>query len=63
MKTIKCFETEIELTPERRQRILSAMVETQDKLDKELAYSEDLQHKDTIDFYRSHIAKLENFLA
>jgi hypothetical protein len=53
----------IELTSERRRRIVEAMIETQGKLDKELAYSEDLQHKDEIKFYRNHIAKLIKMLS
>ena len=47
---------------ERNRRIKQARAETQRKLDKELGYSEDLQHKDMVDFYRGHIAKLTEML-
>ena len=62
MKTINIQGNEIELTDEHRRRIIQAMVETQEKLNKELAYSEDLQHKDMVEFYTSHIEKLANML-
>jgi len=62
-KTITIFKMELELTPERRNRITSALIETSEKLEKELTYSEDLQHADTIAFYRRHIAKLQAYLS
>jgi len=62
-KTIKIGNMEIEITSERRQRIVSAMIETQSKLEKELGYSEDLQNKDMIEFYNGHIAKLTEMLS
>ena len=63
MKTVNVGGMELELTPERTRRIVGAMIETQDKLDKEMAYSEDLRHQDRIEFYRAHIAKLEGMLS
>jgi hypothetical protein len=62
-KTIEINGTKFELTQERRNRITSALIETAEKLDKELGYSEDLQHKDMITFYQNHIAKLQSYLA
>ena len=62
MKTININGIEMKLTNERTRRIVEAMIEAQGKLDKELAYSEDLQKKDMIEFYHNHIAKLEGFL-
>lgn len=62
MKTVNCNGVEIELTEDRRRRIIQSMIETQDKLYKELNYSEDLQHKGMIEFYRNHIAKLAGML-
>lgn len=50
------------LTPEQKNRVVSSLVETQDKLEKELSYSKDLQHTDMITFYRQHIVKLNNML-
>ena len=52
----------LRLTYERRRRIELGIVEAQDKLEKELEYSEDLQHKDMIGFYRRHIEKLSAML-
>ena len=48
---------------EQTRRIAQALTETQELLEKELAYSEDLQHKDMIDFYTNHIEKLTQMLA
>ena len=43
-------------------RILDARAETARKLEKELGYG-DLQHTDRVEFYREHIAHLDNMLA
>ena len=61
-KIITIGTMKIEITDERKKRIYAAKAETEQKLNKELNYSEDLQHKDVIEFYRSHIAKLEDML-
>ena len=63
MKSITISGIEFEMTDERRKRVASALNETREKLSKELRYSEDLQHKDMVEFYRNHIAKLEAYLA
>lgn len=63
MKTIIVGGMEIKLTPERIRRTLDARAETQRLLDKELKYSEDLQHSEVIDLYRKHIAHLDEILA
>ena len=64
MKTITLSGgLELELTDERKGRITQALIETQDKLDKELAYSEDLQKAETVAFYRSHIKRLAAMLS
>ena len=55
--------TNTELSQERRNRIIDAMIETYEKLNKELSYSEDLQHADTVKFYRQHIEKLATMLS
>jgi hypothetical protein len=63
MKTITICGKEYELTSERTSRIVDAMIETQRKMDKEMAYPEDLRSYSTIVFYRTHIAKLEAMLS
>lgn len=60
--TIVIGKARMELTPERKRRIEQAMIETQNKLDKELTYSEDLQHKDMIQSYQEHIEYLVGLL-
>ena len=60
---MKTAEYGIEITPRMLPRLLDAKAETQRILDKELRYSEDLQHKDTIERYRKHIAKLDEYIA
>lgn len=62
-KYIVCQGVKMELTDERRKRIIEAQNETQRKLDRELSYSDDLQHKDMIAFYRDHIARLASMLS
>jgi hypothetical protein len=52
----------LKMTDERKRRVIQAMKETQSVLDAELKYSEDLQKKDNIAFYKKHIKKLENML-
>lgn len=63
MKTYELNGMTFELTNEKTRRILDAISETQRLLDNELKYSEDLQKKDRIEFYRNHIAKLEAIIA
>lgn len=63
MKTININGIEMKLTNERTRRIVESIIEAQGKLNKELAYSEDLQKKNMIEFYRNHIAKLEGLLS
>ncbi|MFA4972591.1 MAG: hypothetical protein WC683_08240 [bacterium] len=53
---------ETKLTSEQRRRVEQAIDECQRKMEKELGYSEDLQDKDMLDFYRGHIAKLMGML-
>ncbi len=55
-------ETET-MTNETRRRIEQALNETKQKLNKELAYREDLQHDDMVSFYMNHIASLESRLS
>ena len=62
MKTINCMGSEIELTTERRQRVVCALVETQGKLERELRHG-DLQDKKKVDFYEEHIKNLEDMLS
>lgn len=45
-----------------RQKLEDGIKETKRALDKELAYSRDLQDKKMVAFYRSHLAKLEKAL-
>ena len=63
MNTITLYGIEYDLTPERIRRIESALTETQNLLAKEQRYLEDLQHKDVIDSYNAHIAKLQAMLS
>jgi hypothetical protein len=51
------------LTSEQTNRVQQSIQETQQKLDKELAYRADLQDEKMVTFYRAHIAKLESMLA
>ena len=62
MKTLQIGNTKIEMTEERKNRVREALAETERKLNKELGYSEDLQHKDTVNFYNGHIARLNEML-
>lgn len=62
MKTIKAGNLELELTPERRQRVENAIIETSEKLEYEMSFSEDLRNEEQIEFYRSHIETLEDML-
>jgi len=50
------------LSDEQRLRAEDALKETRLALNKELSYSEDLQDKKMIEFYRSQILKLEKML-
>lgn len=50
------------MSPQYRKRIEKALEETKQLLAKELRYSPDLQKQDRIEFYNSHIVKLENYL-
>ena len=54
------MKTSVKLSHEARLR--QAIKETQDLLNKELAYSKDLQIEGKISFYTGHIAKLELML-
>jgi len=47
---------------ENNRRTEKAIKETKHLLNKELAYSEDLRKHDRVDFYRSHLAKLEGMI-
>ena len=44
-------------------RTVQALIETKTMLNKELAYKPEFQKKESIDFYNSHIAKLEKMLS
>ena len=50
------------LTTEQRRRTMEALTETCQKLEKEMSYSPDLRKNGMIDFYNSHIAKLNTML-
>jgi hypothetical protein len=62
-KTIKIGNNEYKMEGEYRRRTVEALNDTREKLAKELSYSKDLQHKDMVEFYNNHIAKLESWLA
>ena len=51
------------LTAEQAKRVNQAIKETALLLNKELYYSQDLQHKEKIQGYVNHIEKLNNMLA
>lgn len=53
---------EIQLTQNLRKRTLDALKETQAHLNKELNYSEHLQDKKLIAFYKNHINKLNQII-
>ena len=63
MTTVKISGIEYQLTDEKKRRIFQSIEETERLLEKELSYMEDLQNKDRIEFYRSHISKLCGWLA
>ena len=49
-------------TSENNKRVTKAIRETEHLLNKEMAYSEDLRKHDRVDFYRSHLVKLNGML-
>lgn len=51
------------LTPEQAKRVNSEIVDTQRKLNKELAYSQDLQNMDRISELKAHILRLSNMIS
>lgn len=51
------------LTPELTKRVNSEIVNTQRMINKELAYSKDLQHADRIAELEAHIVKLNGMIA
>jgi len=53
----------MKLSQEYKRRAVQALNETQDLLIKELSYSKDLQKKEAISFYESHILKLQNMIS
>lgn len=63
VNTINCMGMELELTDERKRRIASALIETQEKLEKEMRFPEDLRKQGMVDFYEKHIAKLVGMLS
>lgn len=63
MKTYELNGMTFELTPARTRQTVDAINETQRLLNKELSYREDLQKQDMVDFYRNHIAKLQDIIA
>jgi hypothetical protein len=50
------------LTTTHAQRVVSAISETNNLLNKELSYSADLQKADRIEWLKSHITKLNDML-
>lgn len=50
------------LTPEYAARTKKSVIETEALLAKELSYSKELQYKEKISFYTSHIEKLNQHL-
>lgn len=50
------------MTQEQIKRAKQALTETRLLLNKELSYSEHLQNKDLVQFYKSHIVKLEKMI-
>lgn len=63
MKTITIGSTQMELTPERRRRIVDAINDTQRQIDREMGYSEDLRKHGMIDGWKQHIANLQAMIA
>ena len=51
------------MTQNQTARVKQALTETEQLLNKELSYSQDLQKTDQIAFYRSHLIKLQTMLA
>ncbi len=50
------------LTQEDKKRVIQAMSETSNLLNKELAYSKDLQKPERIQFYLDHIKTLNGYI-
>jgi hypothetical protein len=58
----KYLEIMKSLTVEYAKRAEKSLEETKNFLAKEMKISEDLRHNDNIEFYKSHILKLETIL-
>lgn len=56
------IESIMNLSDDQISRVKQAIKETEQLLRKELGYSEHLQNKKQIEFYRSHINKLLNMI-
>ncbi len=50
------------MTAEQRRRIMASLTETCELLEREMGYLPQNQDADRIEFYRRHIAKLEDML-
>ena len=61
-KTITAMTMQIEVTKEIRSDIFKSIIETQNLIDKENAYSEDLRKKDIVEQYIAHLANLNQYL-
>ena len=61
-KTITAMTTVIEVTKEIRSDIFKSIIETQNLIDRENAYSEDLRKKDVVEQYIAHLANLNQYL-
>ena len=62
MKIINIGGIEMELTETKKQRIVSAIAETQRQIDREMAYGKEFRKDDNIAGWKQHIANLQNML-
>jgi phage replication-related protein YjqB (UPF0714/DUF867 family) len=61
-ETITAMHTQLEVTKEIRSDIFKSIILTQNLIDRENAYSEDLRKKDVVEQYIAHLANLNQYL-
>ena len=52
----------VTLTEEYRRRVVEGMAEAQRNIDREMAYTESLRHKDVIDRNQAHVNRMKKAL-
>ena len=52
----------VTLTEEYRRRVIEGMAEAQRNIDREMAYSENVRHRDVIDRNQAHVNRMKKVL-